>query len=117
VMAKTEALGDVSNGWGCAFRRSGNLQEELMLLGMKADLHRGLLAELQKAPQGVAEVSQKAHLLNSGIGRREVQGHIYIVSRCKSRKAHYHRGRGGHRGYFRYIYLNLNTCRVLLNRN
>jgi len=68
VMAKTEALSYISNGWGYAFRRSGNLQKQLMLLGMKANLYRSLFAELQKAAQGIAEIGQKAHLLGSGIG-------------------------------------------------
>jgi hypothetical protein len=38
-----------------------------MLLGMKANLHRRLFAELQKTAQGIAEVGQQTHLLGSGI--------------------------------------------------
>jgi hypothetical protein len=78
VVAETETLGGVSDGDDGVWRRSGDLQQELMLLGVQIDLLGGLLAELQEGADLVAEVSQG--LEEHGLIVRFIRySHIYIV--------------------------------------
>ncbi len=58
VVAQTEALGSVGDGRNRASRRSGNLQQQLMLLWLQASGVRCLLAELYERPKAVAKFRQ-----------------------------------------------------------
>jgi len=64
VVAKPEALCCISHGWRHSLRRTRNLQQKLMLLGLKVYLSRCLFAEVQKPPQFVTELSKHLELLS-----------------------------------------------------
>jgi hypothetical protein len=56
VVAQGEALRE--EGDGGRLRGTGDLEQELMLLGGETDVGRGLLAEVEEAAEGVAEVGE-----------------------------------------------------------
>jgi len=56
VMAQPEPLGYVRYGCFDAVRGSGDVQQELVLLGMEACFGGAGLAEMEKLAQGVAEL-------------------------------------------------------------
>ncbi len=55
VVAEAHHLGDVADGHRSAVRRTGDLQQKLMLLGLQPGGRGGLLAELQEAPNLITE--------------------------------------------------------------
>ena len=58
VVAKAEALGGVGNGGRGAVGGTGDLEQELMLLGMEADGGGGGFAEVEEAAELEAEVGE-----------------------------------------------------------
>ena len=56
VVPEAEALGGVGDGGERAGGRSGDLEQELMLLGVKIDFVCGLLAEVGEGAEVVAEL-------------------------------------------------------------
>ena len=60
MVTKAEALGGVGDGGDGIGGRTGNLEEELMLLGVQIDLVSGLFAELQEGC-GAGIGSQPGH--------------------------------------------------------
>jgi hypothetical protein len=79
VVLQAETGGGVGNAYGRCFGRSGDLQEELMLLRLKSSGKGGTLGEMKKAAQLKAEIGEGVEqvCLGSGGGK----AHIYIVSR------------------------------------
>ena len=49
VVAQAKPFGCVGDGDGCALRGAGDLEKELVLLGVQADLESGRFAELDEA--------------------------------------------------------------------
>jgi hypothetical protein len=88
VMAKAEADGGVGDGGGDAVGGSGDLQQELMLLGWEIALGGGCLAELQEGAELVAELGE-----NLEAALVFVRRHRYIVSRCILRRQEFGRWR------------------------
>jgi hypothetical protein len=84
VVLQAETRGGIGNAYGGCFGRSGDLQEELMLLRLKSSGKGGTLGEMKKTAQLKAEVSECAEQVRFGGGWGET--HIYIVSRHKLRR-------------------------------
>ena len=78
VVPEAEALGRVGDGRECVGRRPGDLQQQLMLLGLQARGVRGLLTELEKRAKAIAKFGQP---LDQAIRGRSYLFHRYIVSR------------------------------------
>jgi hypothetical protein len=74
-MAEAEAFGDPGDGGFYAVGRSGDLQHELMLLGMQGGLGSGLLAEVEELAESVAEFGEGLEALAVWGG---VHGCLYI---------------------------------------
>jgi hypothetical protein len=68
-MTKAKPFRDVGDGCvgcgGCA----GDLQEQLMLLRLQSCIHRGLLAEVEKLPQVIAEIGEGLELIRVSVHR------------------------------------------------
>jgi len=85
VMAEAETLGNPGDGGLDALRGSGDLEHELMLLGLKVGLKSGLFAEIEELTKGIAEFSEGLETLAGlriRLRFRGCGGHRYIVSRC-----------------------------------
>ncbi len=91
VVAEAEALGGVGDGGERAVGCSGDLQQELMLLGMQIDFVGGLLAEVGEGAEVVAELGEGLEESGFAVGESvfplgrvsSVVITIYIVSRYK----------------------------------
>jgi hypothetical protein len=77
-MPQAEPIGSVGDGRDGTSRRSGNLQQQLMLLWLQTGAVRCLLAELHEGPEAVAKFSQPLDQLRLG---GVPIFHEYIVSR------------------------------------
>jgi hypothetical protein len=58
VVPQAEALGRVGDGGDGGGRRSGNLQQQLVLLGLQAGIVSGLLTELDEGAKAIAKFGQ-----------------------------------------------------------
>ena len=87
VVTQTKPLGKICHGKNSVLWRAGNLQQELMLLGLQVRLGGGLFTEMQKAAQFVTKLGEdlKSHHCMRAI-RLSIWHDIYIVSRYKSRE-------------------------------
>lgn len=78
-MAQAEAFGEVGDGRFCAVGGSGDVEQELVLLGLKAGLGGAEFAEVKELAECVAEFCQ-------GLDSLAVYGVVhednYIVLRC-----------------------------------
>ena len=92
VVAQAEALGGVGDGGDGACRGAGDLEQQLVLLGLKTGGMRGLLTELDKGAKAIAKFGQPF----DQAGRGGMVLHRYIVSRhIVSSDATFGSGRGG----------------------
>jgi hypothetical protein len=78
VVAEAEALGGVGDGEDCVCGGAGDLQEELVLLGMQIDLLGGLLAEVEEGSELVAKVSESVQ--EGGLIVRCVRHYLYRIT-------------------------------------
>jgi hypothetical protein len=81
VVAETEPLRCPGDGDGDAGWRPGNLQKQLMLMGLETGVERGRLAELEEGAEGGAEFCERTEEGEVAGGSRR-RAHIYIVTRC-----------------------------------
>jgi hypothetical protein len=58
VLAQTKALREKSDSGLAAFRKPGDLQQQLVLARLQTALLRGLFAEAEEAAQGIAELGE-----------------------------------------------------------
>jgi hypothetical protein len=58
VVPEAEPLGRVGDGGNCAGRRSGDLQQQLMLLGLETSRVGRLLTELYEGAKAIAKFGQ-----------------------------------------------------------
>lgn len=59
VVTQPQPFSRISDGEGCIFRRTGNLQQKLVLLGVKMKLLGRMLAELKEVPELIAELGER----------------------------------------------------------
>jgi hypothetical protein len=67
VVSQAKALGRVGNGGDCIGRRSGNLQQQLMLLRLKSGIVGGLLAELHESAKAIAKFGEALDQVCRGV--------------------------------------------------
>ncbi len=81
-MLQAETLCGIRDGDGYCFGSPGNLQKQLMLLGLQPCADRCALAEVQKQTQLTTEIGEyaKKGMIARGI---VTSTHIYIVPRYK----------------------------------
>ena len=81
-MLQAETLCGIRDGDGYCFGSPGNLQKQLMLLGLQPCADRRALAEVQKQTQLITEIGEYA---KEGMIARSIatSTHIYIVPRYK----------------------------------
>jgi hypothetical protein len=83
VVPQAEALGRIGDGGDCVGRRSGNLQQQLMLLRLETRVVSGLFTELYEGAKAIAKFGQAFDEAVGGVcyGVCYVFHFIYIVSR------------------------------------
>lgn len=77
VMAKRQPLGEVADRHWLVNWCTGNLQQQLMLLGGNSGCCRGLLTEVEESAQCIAEFGQRLNML---IGMRDLGGLTFMFN-------------------------------------
>jgi hypothetical protein len=90
VVTESEALCGVGDGGYRAVGCAGDLEEQLVLLGMQIDFVSGLLAEVCEGAEVIAEFGERLEEGGFAVGSGVFWCHaIYIVSRYKYVKLDY----------------------------
>jgi hypothetical protein len=83
VVPQAEPFGGVGDRGFGAVGRSGDLQQQLVLLGVQACLFGALLAKQQKLPERIAKRGERLQYLIVWYGRSSLHISNCIVIRCK----------------------------------